>query len=426
MRPRLRPAAALLGILLVLLVASGPSGRNAAAQASRLEVSSWWTSGSESAALNVLFDRFKQANPGVTVDSAAVKGGAGSNVQIVLATRLRDGNPPDVWQTFLGASLKAYAQKDRIVDVGSVFDRTGLAGAIPAAVLEAATWNGKRWGVPTGAHRGNMLWFNPALLGEAGVAVPSAGYAAATFAADLAALKTRGVTPLCLGAKDRFTTTELFENILLGVVGPKGWSDIAADRFNWSGPEVRKALEQLGQVLDYADGAGSLTWDEAAKQLASGKCAFLSMNDSLYGELVADGVPPSDIGYVAYPGTDGAFLAIIDTFVAARNPRDGRNALEFLSAAGSADTELAFAKVKGSAPLRRDIDPSSLPAYQQSAYQAMNAGPILLSITHGELLSPQFQQAMYDGVAAFAQSRSPKAFTDKIQQAAAGAVRTGH
>lgn len=427
MRPRLRHVA-LLGVLVVLLATSGPSSRGNFAQPTRsLEVASWWTSGSESAALNVLFDRFKQAYPDVTIDNAAVKGGAGSNVQIVLATRLREGDPPDVWQTFLGASLRAYAQNDQIVDVSSVFDQTKLAGAIPASLLAAATWSGKRWGVPTGAHRGNMLWFDPALLRQAGVAVPSSGYAATTFAGDLSALKNHGVTPLCLGAKDRFTTTELFENNLLSIVGIKGWSDIAADKFNWSGPAVRKALEQLGQILDYADpAAASLTWDEAAKQLASGKCAFLSMNDSVYGELIADGVAPSDIGYTAYPGTDGAFLAIVDTFVGAKNAKDGDNALQFLSTIGSAATELAFAKVKGSAPLRKDIDPASLPTYQRSAYQAMNTGAILLSITHGELLSPQFQQAMYDGVAAFAQSRSTKAFTDKIQQAAAVAVPSGY
>jgi glucose/mannose transport system substrate-binding protein len=426
-RSRLRPVA-LLGALVLLLATSGASSQdNVARPTKSLEVASWWTSGSESAALNVLFDRFRQSHPDVTIDNAAVKGGAGSNVQIVLARRLREDDPPDVWQTFLGTSLRAYAQSDRIVDVSSVFDQTKLAETIPASMLDAATWNGKRWGVPTGAHRGNMLWFDPALLRQADVAVPSSGYAAPTFAADLATLKTHGITPLCLGAKDRFTTTELFENILLSIVGTKGWSDIAADRFNWSGPEVRKALEQLGHILDYADAAAaSLTWDEAAKQLASGRCAFLSMNDSLYGELVADGVAPSDIGYTAYPETDGAFLAIIDTFVAAKNAKDGYNALQFLSTIGSASTELAFARVKGSAPLRKDVDPSSLPTYQQSAYQAMNTGAILLSITHGELLSPQFQQAMYDGVAAFAQSRSAKAFTDKIQQAVAGAVPAGH
>jgi glucose/mannose transport system substrate-binding protein len=434
-RPR-RPKAflgallrALLGALGVLLAASsGASAQGNFAQPTKsLEVASWWTSASENAALNVLFDRFKQAHPDVTIDNAAVKGGAGSNVQIVLATRLLEGNPPDVWQTFLGTSLRTYAQRGQIVDVSSVFEQTKLTGTIPAAVLQAATWSGKQWGVPTGAHRGNMLWFKPALLKQAGVAVPSSGYAAAAFAADLATLKTHGVTPLCLGAKDRFTTTELFENVLLSIVGISGWSDIAADRFNWNGPEVQKAFEQLGHILDYADvAAASLTWDEAAKRLASGKCAFLSMNDSLYGELVANGVAPSDIGYTAFPGTDGAFLAILDTFVVARNAKDGYNALQFLSTIGSAATELAFAKLKGSAPLRKDVDISSLPAYQQSAYKAMNTGAILLSITHGELLGPQFQEAMYDGVAAFAQSRSANAFTDKIQQAMVGVVPTGH
>ena len=102
----------------------------------------------------------------------------------------------------------------------------------------------------------------------------------------------------------------------------------------------------------------------------------------------------SDIGYAAYPGTEGAFLAMIDTFVAARNAKGGRDASEFLSIVGSAAREPAFARVKGSAPLRKDTDPSSLPAYPQSACQAMNAGPVLLSITRGGLLGPQFQQAV--------------------------------
>jgi glucose/mannose transport system substrate-binding protein len=307
-----------------------------------------------------------------------------------------------------------------------VFEQVKLAEAIPVPVLDALTSGGKQWGVPTGVHRENMLWFNPVVLKQANVAVPSSGYTAAKFYADLEGLKASGVIPLCLGAKDRFTTTELFENILLSIVGAQGWSDIAADQFNWSGAEVQKALDQLGHILDYTDAATPLTWDEAAKQLARGKCAFLSMNDSLYGELVADGVAPSDIGYTEYPGTEGTFLSIVDTFVAAKNAKNGYNALQFLSTIGSASTELAFAKIKGSTPLRKDIDPSFLPVYLQSAYKAMNTKTILLSITHGELLSPQLQQAMYDGVAAFAQSRNTKAFNDKIQQTVAGTVPTGH
>ena len=36
--------------------------------------------------------------------------------------------------------------------------------------------DGKQYGVPTGAHRGNVLWFNSGALTKAGVSAPGAGY----------------------------------------------------------------------------------------------------------------------------------------------------------------------------------------------------------------------------------------------------------
>ena len=48
------------------------------------------------------------------------------------------------------------------------------------------------------------------------------------------------------------------------------------------------------------------------------------MNDSVYGELVANkAVEGKDFGYVPYPGTAGAYLAIVDTFVVSAEPRTG-------------------------------------------------------------------------------------------------------
>ena len=45
------------------------------------------------------------------------------------------------------------------------------------------------------------------------------------------------------------------------------------------------------------------------------------MNDSVYGELVANRVAEGkDFGYVHYPGTAGAYLAIVDTFVVSARP----------------------------------------------------------------------------------------------------------
>jgi glucose/mannose transport system substrate-binding protein len=226
-----------------------------------------------------------------------------------------------------------------------------------------------------------------------------------------------GRTPLCLGAKDRFTATELFENTLLGVIGPDGWAKIRDDSFDWRGPQLTEALNRFGQIVSRADpNAGGLTWDQAAKKLATGQCAFLSMNDSVYGELVANkAVEGKDFGYVPYPGTSGAYLAIVDTFVVSADATDGMNAMKFLATVADPKTSLEFNRVKGSVPIRDDVDVASLPAYQRQASKSLWSDKILLSITHGELMSSDFQQAVYDAVATFVQSRNSDAFVDTLQ-----------
>jgi hypothetical protein len=48
-----------------------------AADERKLEVFSWWTSGGEAAALDVLFKVYKKQNPGVEIINGTVAGGAG-------------------------------------------------------------------------------------------------------------------------------------------------------------------------------------------------------------------------------------------------------------------------------------------------------------------------------------------------------------
>ncbi|KUH85784.1 MULTISPECIES: ABC transporter substrate-binding protein [unclassified Mycobacterium] len=403
--------------VLLAACAGGGSGGNFTEPTDRLEIMSWWVSPSERPALEVLVNAFKADNPDVEVLGGAIAGGGGSNVQIALAERLRAGDPPDVWQTFIGRSMRAWADAGRIADVSDVYERTGLDATMAPALLDAATHRVKAWGVPTGAHRGNVLWFNRNVLREAGVAMPGPGYTPEAFSSDLAKVAASGTTALCLGGKDRFAATELFENTLLAVVGTDGWSRISDDSFDWRGPQLRQALTRFGQIVSRADpAAGALTWDEAARKLAAGQCGYLSMNDSVYGELVAAKVVEgTDFGYVPYPGTAGAYLAIVDTFVVSAQASDGVNALKFLETVADPQVSLEFNKVKGSIPIRNDVDVASLPAYQRQASESLWHDKILLSITHGELMSSEFQEALYDAVAGFVGSKNSDAFIDTLQ-----------
>ncbi len=412
-------AALAAGLALLLAGCGGPASTATSGPTRNLEVLSWWTSGSERAALNVLFDDFRTAHPGVAVRNAAVAGGGGSNAHVVLANRLLGGDPPDVWQTHPGASIKQYIDAGQVADVSSIYQRGNLSSAVRQDLRQAVSQDGKEYGVSTGAHRINMLWFNKRLLDKAAVTVPPGGYTADALLTDLAKLKSAGMVPLCLGAKDPFARAELFENTLLGVIGADGWASLTSDRLNWNGPQVRQALGRFGTMLNYADPeAGALTWDQATGKLAAGECAFESMNDSAYGELVVDGAKEgTDFDYVPYPGTDNLFLTVVDTFVMAKNAKDPQNAQAFLATIGTAPTQLAFNKLKGSAPLRTDVDVTSLSPYQQSTAKAFAQDPVLLSITHGEAKSPQFQQGFYDAIAVFSQSKDINVFNQALLDA---------
>src|SRR5947207_2182827 len=99
-----------VSLLGAAFLALGQVGSLFAARDQQLEVFSWWTSGSEAAALRALFKAYKQKNPGVEVLNAAITGGGGSAARPVLQTRLAAGNPPDSWQTHPGYELKGYVE----------------------------------------------------------------------------------------------------------------------------------------------------------------------------------------------------------------------------------------------------------------------------------------------------------------------------
>ena len=138
-----RSAAAVVAVLAMTLAACGNSPTSATKSTKQLEVVSWWTSGSEAAALDVLFGAFRASTPGVHAVNAAVAGGAGSNAIVALAKRLQAGNPPDVWQTFAGKSVQGYASRGVVRSVASVYDSGDLRARMNPTILRSVMRGGR-------------------------------------------------------------------------------------------------------------------------------------------------------------------------------------------------------------------------------------------------------------------------------------------
>jgi glucose/mannose transport system substrate-binding protein len=422
MRLRVLTIAACTALALAACGGGGGGGTSGGAQGSdgnTLEVFSWWTSGSEDAALKELIKAFETANPGVKVTNGAVAGGGGGNAQAVLQTRLQGNDAPDTWQTHPGAAINQYIDSNLVADLSSVYGQDNLSEVVPKSLIDSVSKDGKMYGVSTGAHRGNVLWYNKKLTDKAGVN-PSAGYTATQFVADLAKLKSQGTTPICLGAKDTFATPQLFENTLLSVTGPDGWNTLTSGQTKWDDPKVKEAAGLFAQMLPYVDpDSSALTWDQATKRLADGQCAFESMGDWAYGELVKGGAKEgTDFGYVPHAGTDGSFVLVVDTFVVGQNAKHPELGQKWASAISTTDAQLAFNKEKGSTPVRTDVDVSTLPKYQQAAAKSFRSDSHVQSIVHGEAMNPQFQLAFSDAVTQFVQSKDVDTFVQALAAAA--------
>ena len=292
--------------------------------------------------------------------------------------------------------------------VASVFDSDDLRTRMNPTILRSVMRDGRPYGVPTGAHRSNVLWFNQKLLEQAGVTPPSSGYTLAAFLADLEKVKASGATPLCLGGKDRFTTVELFENTLLSSIGTRGWTDMVDDDLDWRSDQVQAALKTLRRHARLRRPAGEPADLGPGDEEARGGRLRVRVDERLRLRrarrrrraggrgLRGDGLPrhrreassPSSTSSSPRPKAQNA-----------------KNALAFLGGISEPATQLAFHKAKGSVPVLRDVDVSSLTAYQRASSKALWASPVLLSIAHGEAMSPEFQEGFYDAVSTYVRTR---------------------
>jgi glucose/mannose transport system substrate-binding protein len=399
--------------------ANQPAGSSDGGGSNKLEITSWWTSGSEADALNVLIDGVKKASPGLSVDNAAVSGGGGANARQALAARLQAGSPPDSWQLHPAGQLKSYVDGGQVADLTDLWTQNNWAAQLPKDVAEAQQVGGKYYTVPIGVHRGNVLWTNPAILSKANVKIDAAGGIDGLINS-LKQVQATGTTPVCLGDKDIFASAELLESIIMSRTGADNWKKLFTNQYSFAAPEVKQALEDYKTILSLSNKDHSaVTWDEAVKKMANGNCAVSLMGDWAYGELLNAGKKPgTDFAWVTFPGKDDIFDYVGDGFsIPAKNIPNAAAAQAWLKTLMDPKVQTAFAAKKGSIPAVTTADISSLSEYQQQAAKSFAKAAVVSSLAHGQVASAEFAQTYADAVSTFNGSGNVDAFIASMAQA---------
>lgn len=384
-----------------LKLAAQDASPEAAAGEDQLEIFSWWTAGSEAAGLDALFAFFLAEYPDVEIINAAVAGGAGSNAQAALQTRLQGGDPPDSWQSHPGEELLArYVEPGFCEPITALWEEMGWNDVIPEGLAEQSTVDGEKYLIPVGVHRGNVMFFNRQILSDNGVEIGES-ISVDDFFAACDTLQAAGVTPLGLGSIDGFEAPHMFECFLAAELGPEGYSGLWTGETAWDSEEVTAAIETFARALDYVnEDHPALTWDGAMDYVLEGTAAFTIMGDWAWGNVVLREAE-ADFGYVTAPGTEESFIAVVDGFTLPVNAPHPINAENWLRVVGSAEAQIEFAPYKGCIPARTDVDTSQLNEYGQWSANDFAEATVLRSNAHGAAASPQFQSTIADAIVTF-------------------------
>jgi glucose/mannose transport system substrate-binding protein len=415
----------LMALAVLFVIMQAPPSSQAAGE-KKLEVFSWWTSGGEAAALDELFNTYKKQYPSVEIINATVAGGGGFAARSVLQTRLAGGNPPDTWQSHPGWELLGqYVEPGYCDVVTDLYKSDGWDKAFPKALVDLMTKDGKTYAVLAGIHRGNVLWYNKKLLEKNGIKVGDKMTSDEFFAA-CDKLKAAGIPALGVGDSGIWASALLFENTLLGVVGPQGWTDLFDRKMQWSDPKVKEAMKLFSKMQDYLNPDHStLSWDQAVKELMEGKVAFNSMGDWADGEFLKANMKENvDFGWVSHPGTDGSFIIVADGFTLAKGAPHPEAAIAWLKSIGSKEAQEAFNPLKGSIPARTDVDPSKFDIYHQWSINCFAKDKLVPSCVAGEAAPAAFQKALNDGVTTFIVDKNVDNFANALVQAAKESAAT--
>ena len=348
----------------------------------KVEVFSWWTGGGEAAGLEAMIEVFNEKHPDIEFVNAAVAGGAGTNARAVLATRLQAGDAPDSWQGHAGQELiGTYVAADQLEPVNFLFEENGWLDVMPDTLIPLISQGDDIYSVPVNIHRANVLWYNPAVLEENGLEVPTT---IEEWFAAMDTLQEAGMdAPLALG--EQWTVMHLMETVLLGTMGPDAYNGLWYGGTEWDDPAVTEALENFEKVMSYTNSdASALTWQDASQLVINGDAAFNVMGDWAEGYFRELGQEPNvGYGWAPVPGSGGTFQFLSDSFVLPKNAPDREAAVAWLEVAGSIEGQDAFNPVKGSIPARSDADRSLYGEYLLSAMDDWASDTVVGSLAHG-------------------------------------------
>jgi len=344
-----------------------------------LEVTHWWTSGGDAAAVAELAKAFNEKTDNTWVDGAIA--GSGGTARPIIISRIIGGEPMGATQLNHGRQAEELIEAGLLLDITDVAEAQGWRDIInPPKLLDACTVDGRVYCAPVNIHSAQWMWLSHAAYDKAGLPVPTNWD---EFVASGPALREAGVTPMAMGQQS-WQTNLAFGSLAVALADEDTWLKVNRDK---SGEAARsetytRVFEAFDDARQLAVGSNVQDWNQATNMVITGMAGAQIHGDWAQGEFQVAGQTAGE-DYECLPGL--GFREVLDTggdafyFPVQDDPEIEAAQKELAALLVSPEVQVAFNLKKGSLPIRGDIDMSSANNCMQKGLKILADGNVLPS-----------------------------------------------
>lgn len=305
-----RMSAVLALFVTTTLLAACGGGGNSDNSATADVTLTWWHNGTADPLLGFwqkVADDYHKAHPNVTIKVSAIQNEELQKTKIPAA--LQGNNPPDLFQQWGGGELADQVAAGKVMDISDkVSAELGLIGG------SAAGWQvgGKTYGLPFSMGV-EGFWYNKAQFTTAGIT--DTPKTIADLTADIQKLKTAGLVPIAVGAKDKWPAAHYWYNFALRNCSTKVMQQASIDKkfgdacFTKAGDDLQSFLNTKPFNEGFLATPAQTGATSSAGLVANGKAAMELMghwDPAVMAGLTEDKKGLGDkLGWFAFPTVAG-------------------------------------------------------------------------------------------------------------------------
>jgi glucose/mannose transport system substrate-binding protein len=305
-----------------------------------------------------------------------------------LRARMMRNEPPDTFQANAGDDLMQWvltngtdARESKLLPLDDLVPNiASLRLAVPAALLERVSYDGKIYGIPANILRNNLLFYNKKLMAKYGLAEPKTVDDLLAMGAKLLGT---GMPLISLGSRAPWTVSLLiFDNILVAREGPDFCRDYFAGRLAADDPRVVRTLRTGLQLLLLANADHrDLSWLQGVEMVVQGKAVMTVMGAWARATFKEHGMKLGvDYDEIPFPGSADTFVFSSDAFGLPTNAENRAGAARLLGTLGSIEGQRAVNQSRGTLSARIDVAPPPASPQLAQGHELLMQGKMLIAL----------------------------------------------